>query len=424
MKEELLHFIWNYKLLNTQLLRSVKGIPIKIFHQGELNKDSGPDFFNAKIEVDGVTLAGNVEIHINSSDWSKHGHENDRVYDHLILHVVYNYDKAVDQNTRNNVEILELKDYIEESVIKKYERLMSSKHNLACSKEIRNVKSLTLNSWLERMLIERLEKKTEYIKHLFSSTQNDFQQTLYLVLARNFGFKVNAEPFELLAKHLPLSILLKHSENLLQVEALLYGCAGFLSNSYKDKYIRQLQNEFEFLKTKYKLKELDSKVWKFMRLRPANFPTVRLWQFAMVVHKGSEFFKNPQHFNSINTLTTILSYPHEGYWKYHYKFDGPEVRPLNGLGKTSLENILINTLAPFLFFYGQQTGNEKFTEAALLCFEQLAFEDNVKTRYFTAAGLEFNTSGESQGLIHLFDNYCKNTRCLHCGIASGLLLGK
>lgn len=424
ISEELLHFIWNYKLLKTQQLTSVNGTPLKIFHQGELNKDAGPDFFNAKIEVDGITLAGNIEIHVNSSDWLKHRHQNDPAYDNLILHAVYNYDKAIDQNTKHNVEVLELKKYIDEHIIKNYNKLVSSSYDLHCSKEIKNTNALRLSSWLERMLIERLENKTKYARHIFTSTQNDFQQTLYLLLARNFGFKVNAEPFELLAKHLPLSILQKHSGNLLQLEALLYGCAGFLNKSYKNKYIRQLQNEFEFLKNKYKLKELDMKLWKFLRLRPANFPTVRLWQFAMVIHKGSELFKHPEHLNSVEALGEIISHPHEGYWSNHYKLDGPEVKAPKGLGKTSVENILINTIAPFLFFYGQQTGNDKFTEAAVNCFEKLAFEDNVKTRHFTKAGLEFKTSAESQGLIHLFDNYCKNTRCLNCGIASGLLLGK
>jgi hypothetical protein len=424
MKEELLHFIWNYKLLKTQELVSVNGAKLKLFHQGELNKDAGPDFFNAKIEVDGITLVGNVEIHVNSSDWLKHGHENDKAYNNLILHVVYKYDKAIDQNTKHNVEVLELKNYLDTAVIKKYNSLISSTNSLPCSKQIKNVEELKMQSWLQRMLVERLESKTEYAAHVFAATQNDFSQTLYLMLARNFGFKVNAEPFELLAKHLPLSVLLKHSSNLLQLEALLYGTAGFLNKSYKSKYVQQLQNEFEFLKNKYKLKELDLSVWKFLRLRPANFPTVRLWQFAMLIHKCSELFRNPEKFNSVETLSKAIAHPHEGYWSNHYKIDGDEVRTLKGLGKTSIENIIINTMAPFLFFYGQQTGKDKFIEAAVECFENLPFEDNVKTRHFTKAGLKFKTAAESQGLITLFDNYCKNTRCLDCGIASNLLLTK
>ena len=242
--EDLFHFIWNYKLLNTENLISVGGSKIKIFHQGELNKDAGPDFFNAKIEVDGITLVGNVEIHVNSSDWLKHGHENDKAYDNLILHVVYKYDKAIPQNKKHNVETVELKNYIDKEILKKYNSLLTSSSSLPCSKQIKNVEALKIQSWLQRMLAERLESKTDYVKHIFSASLNDFSQTLYLMLARSFGFKVNAEPFELLAKHVPFQIALKHSGNLFQLEALYYGCAGFLNKSYKTKYLQQLQNEF------------------------------------------------------------------------------------------------------------------------------------------------------------------------------------
>lgn len=424
MKEELLHFIWNYKLLKLQDLKSVSGTNIRIFHQGELNKDAGPDFFSAKIEVDGITLVGNIEIHVNSSDWIKHGHENDPAYNNLILHIVYKYDKPIAQNTKYNVEILELKNYLDPKVIKKYNSLISSSYALPCSKQIKDVEDLKLQTWLQRMLVERLESKTDYVKHLFSATQNDFAQTLYILLARNFGFKVNSEPFELLAKHLPLNILLKHSGNLFQLEALIYGCAGFLNRSYKTKYLQQLQNEFEFLKNKYKLKEQDISIWKFLRLRPANFPTVRLWQFAMVIHKCPELFTSPEKFNTAEILSKAISYPHEGYFAEHYKLDGPPVKKLKGIGKNSIENIIINTMAPFLFFYGQQTGKDKFIEAAVECFENLPFEDNLKTRHFVKAGLQFENAAESQGIIQLFDNYCKNMRCLDCGIASQLLLNR
>jgi hypothetical protein len=225
----------------------------------------------------------------------------------------------------------------------------------------------------------------------------------------------------LLAKNLPLQLLLKHSDNLLQLEALLYGCAGLLSKHYNHNYPRQLQNEFEFLKGKYKQRELDGSTWKFSRMRPANFPSVRLWQFAMVLHKCPELFSCPEQFNSLEKLQEAISFPHEGYWRDHYKFDGREVKAIKGLGKSSAENILINTIAPFLFFFGKQTGKEKFTEAAIECFETFDFEHNHKTRHFTKAGLKFKNSGKSQGLIHLFDNYCKTKSCLKCGIASCIL---
>lgn len=422
--EELLHFIWNFKLFKPQPLLSVTGASIKIFHPGELNKDAGPDFFNAKIEVEGLTLVGNIEIHVNSSDWIKHGHEKDKSYDNIILHVVYNHDKVIPQNAKHNVEVLELKNYLDEDLLKKYNALVTSNYDLPCSKQIKDVEPLKLENWLQRMLIERLEYKTNYIRHIFGASQNDFSSTLYWMLARNFGFKVNAEPFELLAKHLPLNILLKHSSNLFQLEALLYGSAGFLSKSYKAKYLQQLQNEYEFLKGKYKLKELDASIWKFLRLRPANFPTVRLWQFAMVIHKCPELFSLPENYNSIETLNRAISFPHTGYFSDHYKLDGPSVSKIKGIGKSSTENIILNTVAPFLFFYGQQTGQQKYIDAAVECYEKLPFEDNVKTRRFTKAGLKFKNAAESQAIIQLFDNYCKNIRCLNCGVASHLLINR
>ncbi|HWY10466.1 MAG TPA: DUF2851 family protein [Bacteroidia bacterium] len=422
--ENLFHFIWRYKLLKPGPLLSMNGSKLKILNPGELNKDAGPDFFNAKIEIDDIMLAGNVEIHVNSSDWIKHGHEKDKSYDNLILHIVYNYDKAIPQNSANNVEVLELKNYVDDSVLKKYKALVSSVSTLPCSKQIKNVDELKLRSWIQRMLIERLESKTDYAKHLFEASQNDFTQTFYLMLARNFGFKINGEPFELLAKHLPIQILLKHSANSFQLEGLLYGVAGFLSKSYKNKYLQQLQNEFEFLKNKYKLVELDVSLWKMLRLMPANFPTVRIWQFAMLIHKCPELFSSPEKFNTVETLSKAITFKHEGYWGDHYIFDGKSVKNVKAIGRNSIQNLITNTFAPFLFFYGKKTGNDKLIDAAAECFHQLPFEDNHKTRHFVKAGLKFETSAESQGLINLFDNYCKNKLCLQCGVASNLLLNR
>lgn len=421
MEESLLHLIWNYRLIRPVDLFSVKGTKLKIIHPGELNRDAGPDFFNARLEIDGVTLAGNVEIHVNASDWLRHHHQKDAAYNNLVLHAVYNYDKEVPQNRDNNVEVLELKRFVDPSILHKYESLISSDYTLPCSGQIKTVDHLKLRSWLQRMLVERLEHKSQTIRQTFEVSGNDHTQTLYLLLARNFGFKVNAEPFELLAKSLPLSILMRHSANLFQLEALLYGCAGFLSKQFKDKYPRQLQNEFEFLKTKYKLKEIDLSLWKFLRLRPSNFPTVRIWQFAMLIHKCPELFSKPESFNSAKKLNEAIAHSHEGYWKDHYKFDGPKVRALKGLGKSSIENIVINTIAPFLFFYGKQSFREPLVESALECFDTIPFENNIKTRLFTEAGLSFQNASESQGLIHLFDNYCKSKSCLKCGVASALL---
>lgn len=419
--EKLLHFVWQYRLLKSVELKTVNGLPLKIIHPGELNLDSGPDFFNSKIKLGNITLAGNVELHVKSGDWMAHGHQYDSAYNNIILHAVYKYDKPVKQNQDYNVEVLELKNYIDEHIMQKYEGLITSKSELPCSSQISFVQDLKLQIWLQRLLTERLEQKTAYINQLFIASQNDYRQTFYRLLARNFGFKVNAEPFELLAKHLPLNIVLTHKQNLMQIEALLYGTAGFLDELYKDAYLVNLQNEYEFLKNKYRLVSLDKKIWKFSKLMPANFPTVRLWQFAAVIHKSEQLFLNPIKFASLTALHAAVSHASFGYWQRHYTPEGALVKNIDAIGKTSTSNIIINTLAPFLFFYGKQTGQDLFTEAALNSFEEIGFENNKKTRLFTKCGLKFNTAGQSQSLIQLYDKYCSSKQCLKCAIASNIL---
>lgn len=419
-KEDLFHFIWQYKLLKTNSLRTESGQELEIIKPGELNFDSGPDFFNAKIKLEKVVLAGNIEVHVNASDWQKHNHQNDAAYSNIILHVVYQND--LKEKSTGNFEVLELKKFMDKKVIENYKNLVKSKNAIACQKQIANVNPIKLNNWLERMLIERLEKKTDYIKEQFHNCNNDYSYTFYITLAKNFGFKVNAEPFENLARVLPLSILLKHADNLFQIEAFLFGCAGMLDKSYKDKYLQRLQNEFEFLKQKYQLHPLKTQSWKFMRLRPANFPSVRLWQFAKLIHFNSDIFSNPDKYNSIERLTKALQHQPDVYWKTHYNPGGKEQKEIGAMGINSIENIMINTMAPFLFFYAKQTGKDADLSTALECFEGIAFESNVKTRHFTKAGLKLKTAADSQALINLFDNYCKTKRCLKCGIASQLLI--
>jgi hypothetical protein len=422
--EKLLHFIWKYKLLKPGELRTLNGNIVKIIHPGELNTDSGPDFFNAQIEIGSLTLAGNIELHTRSSDWIKHGHQHDDAYNKLILHAVYQHDVSIEQNENFNVEVLELKEYIEEGIMEKYRTLLTAKNELACGNQIKKIDPIKMTSWLQRMLVERLESKTNYVKQLFEVSNNDYVQTFYILMARNFGFKVNSEPFELLAKSLPLHILLKHYQNLFQLEALLFGTAGFLNEQFKDKYGQKLQNEFEYLKHKYNIKPLNVELWKYLRLRPANFPTQRIAQFALVIHNCPEIFLNPVAFTGKIELNGALIHQHSDYWKKHYSFDDGESNNIKGMGENSIQNICINTLAPYLFFYGKQNDEQKFIDKALNILESVPFEENVKTGIFIEAGLNFKTSSESQGLINLYDNYCKHKHCLNCAVASNLLTQK
>lgn len=417
--EDLLQFIWRYKLLKPGNYNTVSGKSFSIVDYGEFNSDSGPDFFNAKIKSENVILAGNVELHVKASDWKKHKHDADKAYSNVILHAVYTNDLKNDE-LQNKHEIFVLKPFIDNSLLRKYQDLVHSKNKLACHRHISEIPDLKLHSWLERMLIERLEQKAEKIEQLFELSKHDYAHTFYTLFLRNLGFKVNAEPFENLARHLPLSILLKHSDNLLQLEALIFGTAGLLNKEFKEKYLQLLQNEFEFLRQKYNLIPLNEGVWKFMRMRPANFPSVRMWQLAKIIMHSPDFFSQPWKYNQMNKLRIALSHQPEGYWAHHYSPGGANQKSTGVMGVQSLEGILINTLAPFLFFYGKRNGKYEFNP--IDTYEGVSFEKNIKTTVFLKCGLKLQTAGQSQALIQLYDHYCKPKKCLQCGIASHLLL--
>lgn len=419
--EDLLQFIWQHKLIKPSKLITRTGKEIEIIKFGEKNTNSGADFFNAQIKINNLVLAGNIELHIKSSDWLKHDHQNDSSYDNIILHVVYEADKEIEQNKKNNVEVLELKDLIDDAIISNYKKLIHSKSEIPCAKQLPQIEEHKASSWINRMAIERLELKTKAIEQTFSNFNNDFNQTFYSVLLKNFGFKVNALPFELLATYLPASIVLKHINNQKQVEALLLGTAGILDDFYEDKYIQNLQSEFEFLKNKYKLSVLDKKIFKYSRLRPANFPGLRLAQFAQLIFSHPQLLTHPHELKSIGDIKKLLSIELNGYWKNHYKPDGKKSSTDITLGNSSIENILVNTFSYFFFFYGKQLNKPFYENLALEILEEVAFEKNTKTKKFDQLNCCKRSALVSQGLIHLLDNYCDKKLCLNCAIGSSLL---
>jgi hypothetical protein len=421
LREDLLQFIWQHRLLRPSPLVTASGKTLSVIRPGDLNKDSGPDFFNARIIVNGLTLAGNIELHVNSSDWIKHGHESDPNYDNIILHVVYHHDAQVKQNETHNVEVLELKELIPENVIRNYEELMRSKQDLACGSQFANADDQKFSMWLQRMFTERLEYKTNYIEELFLACGGDYVQTFYNVLLRSFGFKVNALPFELLSKQVPASILLRHSDNLLQLEALLFGASGFLEETFSDKYIQQLQNEFEFLKRKYGIIPLKKEVFKFSRLRPANFPTLRLAQLAALVHSYPQLFSAPHQFTSFDEIQKCLKISSGDYWKKHYRMDGYEAAGELKMGEESVSNIIINAFTQFLFFYFRKNPRQDHVEIAFSLAEKCSFEKNSKTKIFSSKVHLFKSAADSQALINLHDNYCSRKNCLKCPVAADIL---
>jgi hypothetical protein len=419
--EDLLQFVWKHRLLKPVPLVSCSGNVIEVISPGDLNTDSGPDFFNGQIRLNGALLAGNIEVHIQSSDWNRHQHQQDKAYDNIILHVVYEHNKEISQNSLHNVEVLELKELISKDTISRYRELSSSPASLPCARQLPAIQPSRFVSWLEKMSLERLEKKIKTLEILFNATRGDYTQTFYSLFLRSFGFKVNAEPFELLARHLPLQILLKHSNDVFQLEALLLGTAGFLDRQVDDKYLRELQNEFEHLRRKYNLVSLESHLFKFSRLRPANFPSLRLAQFAQLLFQHPGIFAMPHHARNMNELQAALYTPLSGYWKQHYNLDSPASEKELQMGKQSMESIMINVFSPFYFFYGLKLDKPQLRELAVEILKKCAPEDNFKTRLFVAQHKNIQNAASTQGIINLYDNYCTHKKCLSCALAQSFL---
>ena len=421
MTEALLHTIWKYKLLGQTQFKGSKQEDIEVVSIGEHNQDSGPDFFNSKIKINDILLAGNVEIHIKTSDWLKHNHQQDKAYDNLVLHVVYEHDKELPQNEKFNVSVLELKNYISSSLLEQYNQLQLSKQTIPCGKSISTVPDIIWKTWLDRLAVSRIEQKTAYIEHLLEYCKSNHEDALYILLCRNFGFKINNDAFELLGKLLSYSTLKKYADNPIQIESLLFGTAGLLDELFEDKYPKQLQNEFEFLKHKHQLIALKKEQWKFSKTRPVNFPTIRIAQLASLINKQQSLYHLIEQKPDLKTLQLFFDVEPNSYWKTHYKFDVESEESSKQFGETAFQNIVINTMVPYLFFMSRHNTNSDFIEYALDLLSQLPAEVNTKTKEFTKLGVKSDNALESQAQIYLLDNFCTKKLCLQCNVAEFLL---
>jgi hypothetical protein len=423
MNEDLLHYIWKFGLFDKTNLRTPGGDAIEVLKPGEHNADSGPDFFNAQIRIGGMLVAGNVEIHINSSDWYKHRHEKDKAYDSVILHVVLNSDaeNRVKNTKGNAVPELELKFRVFPGVLQTYELLKKSSRSFPCAGMIVKVERPVIDLWLERMLVERLEEKQEMVREIFEAVNKDWQETLYRLLARNFGFKTNGDAFYRLAQSIPLTVLLKHKTDLFQLESLLFGQSGMLEDQHADMYVQKLQNEYAFLQKKYSLAPLPKESWKYLRMRPVNFPTVRIAQFAALIHGSTYLFSKVMDGADAEYIKELFKVTASGYWDAHYAFGGASKAVKKVIGDEARENILINTVAPLLFFYGKQRSEEECIHRAVELLAGIPAEDNKITRAYAKAGTKPESALQSQGMLHLHKHYCLRSGCLHCTIGNKLL---
>jgi hypothetical protein len=421
MNESFLHYLWQLQYFEKRDLVTSEGDELTILKTGTLNSDAGPDFFNAKINISGIEWAGNVEIHIRSSDWFTHRHEKDAAYNNVILHVVWENDKTVEQNA-TPIPTLELKNRVDSSLISEYKKLINSHTPIACEKSILHVDELVKLSMLDKALMQRLESKATQVTELWKSNISDWEETTYQLLARNFGFKVNADPFFQLSKSLPYKIIQKQN-TLLQVEALLFGQAGMLETKTKEEYISILFREYHLLAQKYSLQglRLHPSQWRFLRLRPANFPTLRLAQFASMLFHSKNIFSQIISAESLASLTKILEQHQSDYWQTHYRFGKKAKSHVAELGEASIQNIVINTITPLLVAYGQYKDEQTYVDRAVELLQQLPAEQNKITKSWNALGLKVKNAFDSQAVIELNNNFCERRQCLNCNIGVSLL---
>lgn len=419
--EDFLHYIWTFKLFNTQELKTVQNESIKILKSGQHNTDAGPDFFNAQIQIGETIWAGNVEIHINSSDWLKHHHQKDNAYNNVVLHVVYHHDVDITNAKGNVIPTMELKQLIDPKLISNYKQLISSKNWIACSTQIKQVDQFVLQNWLERLVFERLERKSIEITQTLLLNKNDWEETFYQVLFKYFGLKVNAEPFHLLAKNIPLKIVEKH-RHLFVIEALLFGQAGFLVDEKDDEYFQRLKKEYRFLQSKFNLKPLDKSLWKLLRLRPANFPTLRIAQLAQLLSNEPRMFSKVLAIDSVKELQQLFSIIAPSYWNNHYQFGVEQkVSSQKRTGKLMIDSLIVNVVVPMLFVYASSKQDQELKNKAVRFLEELKAEKNMIMLNFEKLGVKSGNAMQSQALIELKSNYCSHKKCLHCNIGNYLL---
>jgi len=424
MKEDFLHFLWytqNYTLDN---LVTTENELIQIRDQGAWNHDAGPDFSNAHIKIGDQEWFGNVEIHIRSSDWILHKHQFDHAYDSVILHVVLEDDKPIFNTKKQSIKTLELSNRINQNILHQYQYLMENKYWIACENQIPSIDPLLIKINLEDKLIERLQSKTLEIKQALHRQHQDWEEVFYQFLAKSFGYKINALPFYMLAQQCPISILNKVKNDLFKIQALLFGQAGFLERDFEEDYPKKLKKEYAFQKLKYHLEPLQFSIWKFMRLRPANFPSLRIAQFAQLVYQSDNLFSKALAATTLKEYEHMFELKMADYWKSHFKFDKISIDRKKTFGKNSIHLILINTICPFLFLYGHHRKQQKYIDKALFLLQSIPAEKNKITQSFLNIGFPMDSAFESQAVLNLKKQYCDKRKCTQCKIGYEILKKK
>jgi len=418
MNEHFLQFIWQNQYFNKNELRLTSGTPFRILYQGNLNSDQGPDFTDARINIENHVWAGNIELHILSSDWKRHEHQTDANYNNVILHVVWVDDEL---NATNDIPVFVLAGRIPKFLLFKYEGWMNTDYDfIPCSPQISNVSSLLISKWQDHLIQLRLNRRYERIKERLTSNHFHWEEIFWEMLAKNFGIRVNAEAFEELAKSISLNLLIKHKNQIHALEAMLLGQAGLLENPLSEQYPLLLQKEYSFYKRKYGLKPIHQPV-HFLRMRPVNFPTVRLAQLAMFLHTTPGFFSFIRDCENPRDLRAILTVTANDYWHYHYRFDEIASYRPKQTGPDIINNIFINTVVPMLYAYGKINHLDAYTNKALSWLLLTAPERNPVISSFTKSGIQTHHAGHTQALLEMKNHFCEKKKCLECAIGKFLL---
>ena len=417
--ERLLHYVWKYKLYTATPLITTEGRPVQVIDPGMQNTDAGPDFFNAKIKIDGTLWVGSVEIHDKSSDWLLHHHDTDKAYDCVILHIIGFNDFQPVRTNGNPIPQMLLT--VPENILRSIDWLLYREAALPCLDHITGIAPLHIACWMEALLSERLERKTHDIFLLLDAYQTDWNEVFYITLTRNFGFGVNNDAFERLAKSLPLRCIQKQRSSHSQIEAMLFGQAGMLKEENDDHYYRLLQREYDFLRHKFSLSPMEDFVFKNLRTRPVNFPYLKVAQLAALWVQYDTLFSAILEARSTGEIKKYFRIPPSGYWETHYHFRYASPRKEKTIGENALNILLINTVVPMLFAYGLHNKRPEYCERATRLLESIPPEKNTIVTTFYNAGITVRHAGDSQALIQLKREYCEKKKCLYCRIGFRML---
>ncbi|GAA3767252.1 DUF2851 family protein [Flavobacterium ginsengiterrae] len=420
MKEDFLHYIWKLRKFDNLNLKTAQNESVTIIKTGDYLELAGPDFFNAHIKIGDQKWAGNVEIHLKSSDWYLHNHEKDPAYENVILHVVWENDTAIFREDNTEIPVLILKNYVSPEMVENYYKLLSPKTWISCEKQIQEIEEFVFKNWQERLFLERLERKSAFVYELLEETNQDWEAVLFCLLAKNFGLNTNGNSFLQIAKSLPFSIIRKESFEAESLEALLLGTAGLLDAEKEDIYFKDLKFKYFFLLHKYQLEKTHVDPVSFFKLRPDNFPTIRLSQLAGLYHKHQNLFSKIIALKSVKNVYELMNVSSADYWQNHYQFDKESPKKAKILSKSFLDLVIINSIIPIQFAYSSTIG-ESVIEDLIEFMNDVAPEKNAVVEKFNLYGIKSKNAFESQSLLELKNEYCNNKSCLKCAIGLELL---